>query len=293
MAKQESVGYFLPEPSQWPIVGSIGMFLMMLGLINWMHEHAIGPFLMLLGLGTLIYMMFGWFGAVIQESVSGLHNQQMDRTYRMGMCWFIFTEVMFFAAFFGTLFYMREFSGPWLSGHGGNSLETHQMIWPNFKFVWPLLVNPDNAKFVGAKHAMEAWGIPALNTAILLTSGVTVTWAHHALKKNNRSQLILGLALTILLGITFLGFQAFEYHHAYSEMGLTLAAGAYGSTFFMLTGFHGAHVTLGTIMLIVIWCRCLKGHFRPDHHFAFEGVSWYWHFVDVVWLFLFIFVYWL
>ena len=140
---------------------------------------------------------------------------------------------------------------------------------------------------------MEAWGLPTLNTLILLTSGVTVTWAHWALKKMNRSQLILGLLLTVVLGITFLCLQAFEYGHAYEELGLSLDSGIYGTTFFMLTGFHGAHVTLGTIMLMVILVRAIKGHFSPHNHFAFEGVAWYWHFVDVVWLFLYIFVYWL
>jgi len=140
---------------------------------------------------------------------------------------------------------------------------------------------------------MAAAGIPAVNTLILLSSGVTVTWAHWGLKKNNRGQLILGLLLTVLLGVTFLGLQAYEYGHAYSEMNLKLTSGAYGATFFMLTGFHGLHVTLGTIMLIVILFRSIAGHFTPDRHFAFEGVSWYWHFVDVVWLLLFLLVYWL
>ena len=141
---------------------------------------------------------------------------------------------------------------------------------------------------------MEAWGIPALNTALLLlTSGVTITIAHWGLLKNNRRQLIIGLIMTIALGMTFLGFQIFEYAHAYSELNLKLTTGAYGSTFFMLTGFHGFHVTVGTLMLIVILGRSIAGHFTAEHHFGFEGVAWYWHFVDVVWLLLFILVYWL
>jgi cytochrome c oxidase subunit 3 len=138
---------------------------------------------------------------------------------------------------------------------------------------------------------VSAWGVPALNTVLLLTSGVTVTLAHWALKARDQAKTVLWLAATVLLGATFLGFQAFEYHHAYTEMNLTLGSGVYGSTFFMLTGFHGFHVTIGTIMLLVITLRAAKGHFTPDSHFAFEGVAWYWHFVDVVWLGLFIFVY--
>jgi cytochrome c oxidase subunit 3 len=140
---------------------------------------------------------------------------------------------------------------------------------------------------------MGAWGIPAINTALLLSSGATVTWAHWGLLQGRRDRLVLGLAATIALGVVFLALQAYEYRHAYSELGLTLGAGAYGATFFMLTGFHGFHVTLGAIMLTVVFGRCLKGHFSPENHFAFEGVAWYWHFVDVVWLLLFVFVYWL
>jgi cytochrome c oxidase subunit 3 len=191
---------------------------------------------------------------------------------------------MFFAAFFGALFYMRVLSVPWLA-----ESDTAQLLWPGFKAQWPASGPGIEEQF----SPMKAWGIPALNTLILLTSGLTVTIAHWGLKKNNRGQLNLFLFLTIALGVLFLCLQAYEYIHAYREMGLTLTMGAYGATFFMLTGFHGFHVTLGTIMLIVIWVRCLRGHFKPDHHFAFEGVSWYWHFVDVVWLLLFVLVYWL
>jgi cytochrome c oxidase subunit 3 len=201
------------------------------------------------------------------------------------MSWFIFSEVMFFGAFFGALFFMRVISIPDLG-----SLAHSKMLWPNFTAAWPT-AGPGLA---GMQFTpMEAWGIAAINTLILLTSGATVTWAHWGLKKDRRWQLILGLILTIGLGITFLILQGYEYYHAYYHQGLTLGAGAYGATFFLLTGFHGFHVTVGTIMLIVILGRCLAGHFKPEHHFGFEGVSWYWHFVDVVWLLLFIFVYWL
>ena len=285
--------YYVPESSQWPIIASVGLFVIMLGAINWVHAHPIGPYLFFAGALIIAYVMFGWFKVVIWESRGGLHSPQMDRSYRWGMSWFIFSEVMFFGAFFGALFYARLLSVPWLGGASSHHEMTHLLMWPDFKAVWPLLISPDPSKYVMIKHAMGAWGLPAINTLLLLTSGVTITWAHWALKKSKRGQLVLGLLLTILLGLAFLCCQAFEYHHAYEELGLTLNSGIFGTTFFMLTGFHGAHVTIGTIMLIVIWCRSLKGHFSADHHFGFEAVSWYWHFVDVVWLFLFIFVYWL
>src|SRR5262249_38554704 len=231
-----------------------------------------------------IYMLFGWFGTVIRESEGGRYNEQVDISFRWGMGWFIFSEVMFFAAFFGALFYMRTLAVPGLA-----SGDTLTQLWPQFKAGWPVAGPAIDQPFT----PMGALGIPGLNTLILLSSGVTVTWAHWGLKKNNRGQLAFGLLLTIALGILFLILQAYEYHHAYTEFNLTLKTGAYGATFFMLTGFHGFHVTLGTIMLIVILWRCVRGHFKPDHHFGFEAVSWYWHFVDVVWLLLFVLVYWL
>jgi len=278
-------GYYLPSPSHWPIVGSLGLVLMAVGGVLLMNNAGgVGTALLLAGVVVLIYMLFGWFGTVIRESESGKYNKQVDVSFRWGMSWFIFSEVMFFAAFFGALFYMRVLSVPWLA-----DADTGQLLWPGFSAEWP-------ASGPGIKDPftpMGAWGIPAINTLILLSSGVTVTIAHWGLKNNNRGQLNLFLFLTIALGTIFLGLQAYEYGHAYHELNLTLKSGAYGATFFMLTGFHGFHVTIGTIMLIVIWVRCLKGHFRPDQHFGFEGVSWYWHFVDVVWLGLFVFVYWL
>lgn len=289
---QNTDQYYVPEQTFWPIVGSIGLCVTVLGIVNWIHEHRFGPYLFLTGALILSLMMFGWFSLVIQESRKGLYSAQMDRSFRWGMVWFIFSEVMFFGAFFGVLFYVREYSVPWLGGEGSKHA-THTLLWDNFKAAWPLLVNPDPTKYPSPNGIIPAFGIPALNTLILLTSGATVTWAHHALKSNHRFQLVLGLLATVLLGATFLGFQAYEYHHAYTEMNLKLSSGIYGTTFFMLTGFHGAHVTIGTIMLTIILFRCLKGHFTPENHFGFEATAWYWHFVDVVWLCLFIFVYWL
>ncbi len=283
--------YYVPAQSHWPITGSIGLGIFMVGLANWIHGHAIGHYIFFAGSLCVAYMMFGWFRDVIHESHQGLYSKQMDRSFRWGMAWFIFSEVMFFAAFFGALFYARNLAVPWLGGEGDRGAS--HLLWPNFQAVWPLLNTPDPQLFPAPKEIINTWGLPALNTLLLLTSGVTITLAHWGLVKKKRAQLIIGLFLTIALGISFLCCQAYEYYEAYHHFSLTLGSGIYGSTFFMLTGFHGAHVTIGTIMLIVILLRCLKGHFTPEHHFGFEAVAWYWHFVDVVWLFLFVFVYWL
>ena len=283
MASQTS-RYYVPDPSYWPIFGSFALLSMALGTVMWINgAGGVGKVILGVGFVLLLVMLFGWFGTVIRESEGGKYNKQVDMGFRWSMSWFIFSEVMFFAAFFGALFYMRIYSVPWLG-----DLE-HKLIWPEYTADWPTAGPGVKDPFT----PMEAWGIPALNTIILLTSGVTVTWAHWALKMEKRGQLALGLALTIALGILFLFFQVEEYGEAYSDLNLKLSSGAYGASFFLLTGFHGFHVTLGTVMLIVILFRCLAGHFKPEQHFAFEAVAWYWHFVDVVWLGLFIFVYWL
>ena len=276
--------YYLAPPSHWPIVGSISLMLLAFGFVMDLNSMGNGKLVMLAGAGVLLFMLFGWFGTVIRESEAGKYNEQVDMSFRWSMSWFIFSEVMFFAAFFGALFYTRTISVP-----GLGSGETMLQLWPHYTATWPTAGPGLASKFT----PMEAWGIPAINTLLLLTSGLTVTWAHWGLKKNNRTQLVLGLLMTVALGLCFLGLQAYEYHEAYTKLGLTLGAGVYGATFFMLTGFHGFHVTIGTIMLIVILFRSMAGHFKPSHHFAFEAVSWYWHFVDVVWLLLFVVVYWL
>jgi cytochrome c oxidase subunit 3 len=241
-----------------------------------------------MGLGLVLTIIFLWFGDVIGESEQGTYNDQVDSSFRIGMMWFIFSEVMFFAVFFGALFYARQLALPWLGGEGNNFF-TNLFIWQGFENAWP---SNGPADVGGDFETMGPWGVPAINTALLLTSGVTITVAHHALKENNRRILGIFLAMTFLLGFIFMGFQAYEYIHAYQDLNLKMTTGIYGSTFFMLTGFHGMHVTIGAIMLLVIWLRCLRGHFTPKHHFAFEAVAWYWHFVDVVWLGLFIFIYW-
>jgi cytochrome c oxidase subunit 3 len=281
--------YYIPHGSKWPAVGAVTLFVTMLGTAAVLNGSSMGPWIAYLGLAGVAYMFFGWFGTVIDESQRGLYNAGVDRSFRMGMTWFIFSEVMFFAAFFGALFYARQLSVPWLGGEGSRFM-TNLFLWPGFEATWP---TNGPAGVGGDFETIPAFGLPAINTAILLTSGVTITIAHHALKAGNRGVLKIFLALTFLLGFAFVGLQAEEYIHAYRELNLTLGSGVYGSTFFMLTGFHGLHVTLGAIMLLVIWLRVMKGHFTPTHHFAFEATAWYWHFVDVVWLGLFIFVYWL
>lgn len=293
MSTHEKGHYYLPSPSRWPIVGSIALFCFFFGFANWLHGKAFGPYVLLLGACILIFMLFGWFGTVIKENRAGLlRDAQVDRSFRWGMMWFIFTEVMFFSAFFGALFYARVLSVPWLGGQGvGES--THLLLWPAFKATWPVYHTPNPSQFVGPQSVMETWGIPAINTLLLLSSGGTITVAHWAVVEGKRGIMKLFQALTILLGIAFLCMQAHEYITAYTIKGLKLSAGIYGSTFFMLTGFHALHVSLGTIMLCVILYRMFKGDFTPEDHFGFAAVSWYWHFVDVVWLGLFIFVYWI
>jgi len=289
----EKGSYYLPGPSRWPIIASAGAATMLVGIANWLHGNWWGPYTFFGGLAILAFMMFGWFGTVIRENERGiLTGKQLDRSFRWGMGWFIFSEVMLFGAFFGALFYLRVISVPWLSGHWLDGSMTHLLLWPNFHGGWPLYNTPNPSKFVGPSSVMAPWGIPAMNTLCLLTSGVTITFAHWSLLKERRGWLIVGMILTIMLGLAFLGLQAHEYWEAYTEKGLTLGSGAYGTTFFLLTGLHGLHVTIGTIGLITILGRCIKGHFTPENHFAFEAIAWYWHFVDVVWLLLFIFVYW-
>ena len=284
--------YYVPHGSPWPILGSTALFCTVLGAAAYLNEWS-GAWSFLPGAVLIAAMFFFWFRTVIGENESGMYNMAVDRSFRMGMIWFIFSEVMFFAAFFGALFYARTLSVPWLGGQGVKVF-TNFMLWPKFEGTWPT----NGPGHVGG-HAdatfqtISAFGLPALNTAILLTSGLTITIAHHALRAGKRGTLTLFLALTFLLGFSFVGFQAHEYGEAYKELGLKLSTGIYGSTFFMLTGFHGMHVTVGAIMLLVIWFRVLRGHFTPRKHFAFEAVAWYWHFVDVVWLGLYIFVYWL
>jgi cytochrome c oxidase subunit 3 len=278
--------YYVPHGTRWPIIGSIGLFTLLLGTALWLNQVAAGSWVLALGAVLTMVMLVGWFGTVIGESEAGRYNAQVDSSFRWGMSWFIFSEVMFFAVFFGALFYARQWIVPWLAGEGDNFF-TNLLLWPGFENSWPSTGPAEEPV-----ERMGAWGIPAINTAILLLSGVTITIAHHALRANHRRQVIVWLAATFILGFIFIALQAEEYVHAYNDLGLRLDTGIYGATFFMLTGFHGLHVTLGAIMLLVVWLRVVRGHFTADRHFAFEAVAWYWHFVDVVWLGLFFFVYW-
>ena len=275
--------YYVPQPSYWMIVGSFALLFLAGGAVMWFNDVYFGRYCVLAGFALLAFMMFRWFGDVVRESESGKYGAREDVSFRWGMSWFIFSEVMFFAAFFGALFYARSIVLPDLG-----SLASRELIWPEFSAHWPTA----GPAFKDPFTPMAAWGVPAINTLLLLTSGVTLTVAHFGMVEGNRAKLKLWLFLTIALGLTFLGFQIYEYAHAYSELNLKLSTGIYGTTFFMLTGFHGFHVTVGVIMLTTMLFRALAGHFKPDHHFAFEAVAWYWHFVDVVWLLLFIFVYW-
>jgi cytochrome c oxidase subunit 3 len=293
--------YYVPENGWYPVWVALAIFLMLGGGAVWLNDLKAGDepniTLTLIGLVLLAVVLFAWFAKVIEENQQGLYSPQLNRSFVWGMGWFIFSEVMFFAAFFGALFYARHFVLSWLGGEGDKAI-TGEYLWPEFEAVWPVVSNPDPSVFTNPGESMASpgvasWGgyLPFWNTVILLTSSVTVHFAHTAIKDQQRTKLLSWLGLTVLLGIAFLILQVEEYIHAYQELGLTLSSGIYGSTFFLLTGFHGFHVTLGTFMLMVMLFRAFKNHFKPEDCFGFESASWYWHFVDVVWLCLFFFVY--
>jgi cytochrome c oxidase subunit 3 len=266
------------------MLAGISMLVTMAGASGWVNSLPWGPAVCLAGIAAMLVVLYFWFGDAIGESERGLYGKRIDLSYRWSMSWFIFSEVMFFGAFFGALFYARAVTMPWLA-----DLD-HKILWPDFAAHWG---NTGPAGVVDGFQTMGPFPIPTINTALLLTSGVTLTIAHHALRAGHRAKTAFWLFATILLGAIFMGFQVYEYMHAYSDLNLKLTSGIYGSTFFMLTGFHGFHVTMGAIMLAVILYRVMKGHFTPDNHFGFEGAAWYWHFVDVVWLGLYVVVYWL
>jgi cytochrome c oxidase subunit 3 len=282
--------YFVPGPSRHPILAAVGLFFVILGAGQWINGHGWGAYSLLFGLLWWAFVLQQWFRQAIGESEGGLYNDSVDGSFRWSMSWFIFSEVMFFAAFFGALYWTRMHAVPALG-----SLD-NAVLWPDFKAAWPSAVagaTASPANIVEPFTTMGPWPLPTINTALLLTSGVTLTIAHHALVAGQRSKTIVWMWITVLLGATFLGVQAYEYFHAYTELNLRLTSGIYGSTFFMLTGFHGFHVFVGMLMLLFITIRLMKGHFTPERHFGFEGAAWYWHFVDVVWLGLYVVVYWL
>jgi len=281
--------YFVPAPSRHPVMAATGLLAMIFGGSQWVNGADWAKYLVLAGLLWLFVVLRQWFGQAVGESEGGMYGERIDMSFRWSMGWFIFSEVMFFGAFFGALFWARVHAVPNLG-----ALD-HAILWPDFKGLWPSVAAGMTASPAGVVEpfrTMGPWPIPTLNTALLLSSGVTLTIAHHALLANQRAKTIAFMWVTVLLGITFLGFQAYEYHHAYTELNLKLSSGIYGSTFFMLTGFHGFHVFVGMLMLLFITIRLMKGHFTPERHFGFEGAAWYWHFVDVVWLGLYLVVYW-
>jgi cytochrome c oxidase subunit 3 len=282
--------YFIPAPSRYPVTLAAGMLLTIFGAAQWVNDNGWGKWVLLAGFVVWLSTLAQWFTQAIGESEGGQYSDRVDTSFRWSMSWFIFSEVMFFGSFFGALFWARNIALPML----GNL--DHQLLWPDFHAVWPSLqpgATASPADTIAAFHTMGPWPIPTLNTALLLSSGVTLTIAHHALIANHRAKAIGWMWVTVLLGASFLCCQAYEYHEAYTAMNLKLSSGIYGSTFFMLTGFHGFHVFVGMLMLFFITLRLQKGHFTPTRHFGFEGAAWYWHFVDVVWLGLYVVVYWL
>jgi cytochrome c oxidase subunit III len=282
--------YFVPNPSRHPALAALGLFFVILGAGQWINGADWGKYSLMAGMLIWLGVLFQWFSEAVSESEGGKYGHKIDLSFRWSMSWFIFSEVMFFGAFFSALWWARAHSVPALG-----SLD-NAVLWPDFKAVWPSLVAGATASPAGIVEpftTMTPFWLPTINTALLLTSGVTLTIAHHALVVGNRSKTIMFMWMTVLLGIIFLVVQGYEYYHAYHELNLKLSSGVYGSTFFMLTGFHGFHVFIGMLMLLFITLRLQKGHFTPERHFGFEGAAWYWHFVDVVWLGLYILVYWL
>ena len=281
--------YFVPAPSRFPVLTATGLFFVILGAAQWVNGHGWGAWVTLFGFLMWAAVLQGWFRQAIAESEGGLYGSRVDVSFRWSMSWFIFSEVMFFAAFFGALYWTRLHALPSLG-----SLE-NALLWPDFKAVWPSTAPGNTGSPTGIVEPFQTigpWPLPTVNTLLLLTSGVTLTIAHHALIAGKRGKTIAWMWITVLLGATFLCVQGYEYAHAYRDLNLKLSSGAFGSTFFMLTGFHGFHVFVGMLMLLFITLRLMKGHFTPQRHFGFEGAAWYWHFVDVVWLGLYIVVYW-
>lgn len=282
--------YYVPGLSRHPFMSAVGLFFFILGAGQWINGSPWGMYSLLFGLVWWLVVLYQWFRDAIAESEGGLYGRKIDISYRWSMTWFIFSEVMFFGAFFTALWWARAHSVPALG-----SME-NALIWPDFQAVWPSVMAGATASPAGIVEPFQTMGpfwLPTINTALLLTSGVTLTIAHHALQDGNRTKTIAFMWLTVLLGAIFLCVQGYEYFYAYSALNLRLDSGIFGSTFYLLTGFHGFHVFVGMLMLLFITLRLQKGHFSKERHFGFEGAAWYWHFVDVVWLGLYILVYWM
>ncbi|MCG3171306.1 MAG: Cytochrome c oxidase subunit 3 [Pseudomonadales bacterium] len=301
--------YYVPEQSKLPFLATIGLATFIYGAGATLNAARAGdpdPMSWLLpgGFAFFVAVLWQWFGTSIREHRLGLANAQLRRSYVLGMQWFIFSEVMFFFAFFLALAYVRLFVVPWLGGEGDHGLANR--LWSGFAAEWPPSQTPQQAldaaggtqltarqsEFLAPPSTVSWSGIPLLNTILLLSSSVTLHFAHVALRGGRRGAMNVLLALTLALGMTFVALQAWEYHHAYTDLGLTLKSGIYGSTFYLLTGFHGLHVCIGALMLSVTLARArFAGDFTPEDHFGFQAASWYWHFVDVVWVCLFLSVY--
>ncbi|AVO49982.1 cytochrome c oxidase subunit 3 [Melaminivora suipulveris] len=282
--------YYVPAESRHPLLAAIGLFFVILGASQWINGHQWGKYSFWFGIAWWLFVLFQWFREAARESERGLYGRKIDLSYRWSMSWFIFSEVMFFGAFFTALWWARAHSVPELASVDNG------LLWPGFKSVWPSLAAGATASPAGTVEPFQTVGpfwLPTINTALLLTSGVTLTIAHHALQAGNRGRTIAFMWVTVLLGITFLFVQGYEYYHLYTELNLKMSSGVFGSTFFLLTGFHGFHVFVGMLMLLFITLRLQSGHFTAERHFGFEGAAWYWHFVDVVWLGLYILVYWM
>ena len=282
--------YFVPGPSRHPVFAAFGLFFVIMGAVQWVNGTDWGAYALAFGLTFWAVVLFQWFRDAVTESEGGLYGRKIDLSYRWSMSWFIFSEVMFFGAFFTALWWARSHSVPAL-GNIENAL-----LWPDFSAIWPSIqagATGSPANSVEPFQTMGPFWLPTINTALLLTSGVTLTIAHHALQVGQRAKTIAFMWMTVILGIVFLCVQGYEYYHAYTDLNLKLSSGIFGSTFFMLTGFHGFHVFVGMLMLLCITLRLQKGHFTAKNHFGFEGAAWYWHFVDVVWLGLYIVVYWM
>lgn len=282
--------YFVPHESRHPFMSAVGLFFVILGAGQWINGSEWGMYSLIFGMAWWLIVLYQWFAEAVGESEAGMYGRKIDLSYRWSMTWFIFSEVMFFGAFFTALWWARSQSIPALG-----SLE-NALLWPEFKAAWPSVVAGATTSPAGIVEPFQTMGpfwLPTINTALLLTSGVTLTIAHHALQVGNRSKTIAFMWMTVTLGVVFLGVQGYEYMYAWNDLNLKMSSGIYGSTFYLLTGFHGFHVFVGMLMLFFITLRLQKGHFTKDRHFGFEGAAWYWHFVDVVWLGLYVVVYWM
>lgn len=280
---QSNSHYYVPPPSFYPVTINLGLFIFALGFALRLSAITPGVVPMLAGTAVILYGTFGWVGRIIYENEAGNYHPWEDRSFRTGMAYFIFSELAFFGAFLMALMYVRAFALPDLA-----SMDPHFTLWPDFKGEWPS-GGPKSQAFT----PLGAWGLPAVNSILIVASSVSLIWARKGLSAANRGQMVAGLAIAIVLGIAFLFQQAMEYRHA-AELGITLATGVYGTNLYMLTGVHGVHMLAGIIMLAVLLLRAFHGHFRADNRVGLDLVTWYWNFVIVIpGLLVFIYFYWM